>query len=135
MRKPNDLAQKVLSQAADEYAKLADQYEMLSDASRRYAIALRDGDIDKIVTANEEIESSDKLDTADGVKRAVEFIKTIPSLDSEWFNEIYIKTQSRLIEKMGYDQVMLALLLHASGCNKSACNIHDMLAKRLDALR
>jgi len=131
MRKPNELARKVMSKAADYHATIAEMYETMADDARRFAIALREGDADYLL--DDSRISFDKLEEAK--KNALDHLKMLHTADPEWWAEFQGEHTRRRISRMSRPELLLELLAHSAECrNPHRCQIHQMLEDRAKKL-
>lgn len=134
MKKPNDLARQVMARAADHHAKLADLYEQLADIVRRYAVALRNGDVEPMLDAYDELNSMGSI--SETKNAALNELSLLQTADPEFFEETQVESRRRRVSKLGHEELLLELLIHSAQCrDPQRCEYHRMLEERARNLR
>lgn len=133
MKKPNDLARQVMAKAADHHAKLADQYEQLADIARRYAIALREGNAEFLLTAANEL---DGLDIVSTKKAAMNELSLLATADPEFMQDLADENRKRRVATLDQEGILMELLLHSMQCkDPHNCAYHRALEDRARQIR
>lgn len=130
MRKPNELAMSVLKKAADDYAKIADVYDQMSDCARRYAVAMREGDMEKMVEVHQTLHGGGDLKEI--CRSASQSMKLIDTADPEWRMRFALELDRQVIAKASDEEVALMMLTHTMMCDHpKTCETHRMLEVRV----
>jgi hypothetical protein len=121
VRKPNQAAQTNLDQCASEYARAAEAHEKRADLYQRFAIALREGDMQTALALRQEAST---IDIAAMLHAGDAFAVAASFADPEWWQEVQaLKVQKPAINEtvdidLGAFPPKIALMVHQMICPK-----------------